>query len=138
MKGLRRIAARDVLTRDLETSGAVRDTLDAARAIVEEVRRGGDAALRTVAERLGDLKADEPVLLERDDLDRALSTLPSEERELLERTADRIRTFARAQLQTLLPLETPIGGGRAGTRWNRSRARAATRPEAVSRFPPRC
>lgn len=92
-------------------------TLDEASRIVEDVRSRGEDALREHAERLGDLAAGERLVVERPELERALASLPPEDRALLERVAGRIRTFAEAQRRCLLPLDVEVEGGRAGHRW---------------------
>jgi phosphoribosyl-ATP pyrophosphohydrolase/phosphoribosyl-AMP cyclohydrolase/histidinol dehydrogenase len=89
-------------------------TLAAASAIVTDVAARGEAALREHAERLGDLRPGEPLVRERRDLHAALESLPLPEREALDRTADRIRAFAAAQLDCLRPLSLAIPGGTAG------------------------
>lgn len=89
-------------------------TLADASAIVQSVANEGDAALRAHAERLDALSNNAPLLLDRPTLDAARDALPSDQRALLERCADRIRHFARAQRDTLSPLTTTIPGGQAG------------------------
>ncbi|MFN7671688.1 MAG: histidinol dehydrogenase [Planctomycetota bacterium] len=89
---------------------------EAAR-IVEDVRVGGEQALRAHAERLGDLRPGEPLVRGPAELIAARDGLPAADRALLERTAARIEAFARAQRQCLAPLDVPVPGGRAGHRW---------------------
>ncbi len=91
-------------------------TLGAAAAIVEEVRTGGERALRACSERYGDLEPGAPLVIGRDELDRSLRSLPDGERGLLERTAERIRRFALAQRAALSELDVAVPGGRAGQR----------------------
>ncbi len=92
------------------------ETLEAASRIVDEVRSGGETALRRCAERYGDLAPGAPLVLGRDELRQALDELSEADRKLLERTADRIRWFARAQRAALEEVEVPVPGGRAGQR----------------------
>lgn len=89
-------------------------TLAAAAAIVERVREEGDAGLRVFAEQFGDLEAGAPMILERAALDAALERIASKDREMLERTADRIREFANAQRASLTDMTMQIPGGEAG------------------------
>ncbi|HSN55573.1 MAG TPA: histidinol dehydrogenase, partial [Candidatus Sulfomarinibacteraceae bacterium] len=91
-----------------------RDTLDRAAVIVDRVRSGGEAALREIAEELGDLAPGSPLVLGRDALDAARDGLDSEVVDLLERTADRIAAFADAQRHSLVDLKAPVPGGIAG------------------------
>ena len=93
------------------------ETRQQSGAIVEDVRERGEVALREHAERLGDCCAADAIRFDRSQLDRALADLAEDDRLVLERTADRIRSFAEAQLACLLPLDTEVPGGRAGHRW---------------------
>ncbi len=112
MSALRRVSP-DQLPRS-QRSAVDRETRATALAIVDDVRSRGDEALREHAERLGDLEPGEPLVIERDELDRARQIVGREVDALLERTADRIRTFAEAQRAALRPIDVPVAGGRAG------------------------
>jgi len=111
-RGLRRLDPADV--EPLRRDPVDRAILPEVARIVEDVRARGDAALRAHALRLDDLAGDAPLVLERDALERALAELVPRERELLERTRERIEAFARAQLDALGEVCVPIPGGRAG------------------------
>ncbi len=93
------------------------NTLSEAAAIVDAVRRGGEPALRSAAERFGDLSSDAPLVLGPDRLRAAFEALPPAQRSLLQRVAARIEAFARAQRGTLQDLDVAIPGGRAGHTW---------------------
>jgi phosphoribosyl-ATP pyrophosphohydrolase/phosphoribosyl-AMP cyclohydrolase/histidinol dehydrogenase len=90
------------------------DALAVAAPIVEAVRARGEVALREYAERFNEVPAGGPLFLERALLDRALASLPAEDRARLERVADRIRVFAEAQLRALGPVTVTVPGGTAG------------------------
>ena len=90
------------------------ETLAKAALIVGQVRTQGVKALRLHAERLGDLVPGAPLVVPRDVLERALAELPMEQRDLLLRTAGRIREFAEAQRSCLRELVVDIPGGQAG------------------------
>jgi phosphoribosyl-ATP pyrophosphohydrolase/phosphoribosyl-AMP cyclohydrolase/histidinol dehydrogenase len=92
------------------------EALAAAAAILADVQSRGATAARHHAERLGDIKPGEPLLIPRADLQRAAAQLPTHEREVLERTNARVRAVASAQRACLLSLDTPSPGGRAGHR----------------------
>ena len=109
---LRRIDPAEVPT--LRRESIAPEILILASAIVDDVRFNGEAALRKHAERLGDLRPGEPLAYERSELQRSLQALDTAERELLERTAQRIRAFAEAQRGCLSELKLPIAGGVAG------------------------
>jgi histidinol dehydrogenase len=89
-------------------------TLEAARAIVDDVRHVGEPAVRRHAERLGDLHPDSELIYDRAALARAADRLPVDQLDLLERTAARVRAFAEAQRDTLQALDVAVPGGRAG------------------------
>lgn len=89
-------------------------TLIAASEIVEDVRQGGDARLRHYAEKFGDLEPGAPIIIRKAQLKDAFMELKPEQQRLLERTAERIRTFATAQRQAIIPINVPIPGGSAG------------------------
>jgi len=90
------------------------DTLAKAAEIVAEVRGGGIDALRAFAERFGDRRPGQPLVIERDELDAARDKLDVESRGVLERAADRIRMFAIAQRESLGDCAIGIPGGEAG------------------------
>jgi phosphoribosyl-ATP pyrophosphohydrolase/phosphoribosyl-AMP cyclohydrolase/histidinol dehydrogenase len=87
-------------------------TLREAALMVDDVRKRGDAALREHGQRLGDIQPGEPALLSIDELRRAV--VDDDTRRLLERTAARIRRFARAQRDALRDVTIDIPGGQAG------------------------
>ena len=111
---MRRIRPDDVNRLEREPVDAT--ALAAAAEIVEQVRTGGEAALRKLAERFGDRRTGEPLVLGPPELAAALTRLPVEHRELLERTAERIEVFARAQRDALSDVDVTVPGGRAGHR----------------------
>lgn len=110
--------------RRIEAEEAVRNTkdavsprvLEAASAIVDRVRREGDPALRSFAMTLDGLMPASELVLRRPALEEALASLDPAERELLERTASRIRAFAQAQREALQDVEFTAGGIRMGHR----------------------
>lgn len=85
-----------------------------AHDILNDIRANGETSVRHHAERLGDLEPGAPLLLSRGDLQAALERVSPQNRQLLERTAARIRTFAEAQRSCLTDLAIPISGGQAG------------------------
>jgi histidinol dehydrogenase len=108
---LRRRQAQDVTSATRVAVDA--DTLAAAARIVEDVRLRGESALREHAERLGDVVAGGPLIIEKPALDATLRTVSGETSALLGRVADRIRRFARAQRGGLRAVHLPIAGGEA-------------------------
>ncbi len=113
MTRLRRLSPEDLAA--AARRGAVdSETLAAARVIVEDVRAGGERALRAHAERLGDLAPGAPLVIGPSELERALRALDASDRALLRRTARRIREFALAQRDALAALAVPVPGGFAG------------------------
>ncbi|MCH7814760.1 MAG: histidinol dehydrogenase, partial [Planctomycetes bacterium] len=82
--------------------------------IVDQVRTGGEAALRRYAERFDGLSLTEPLVFDRAELQTAWQAVSDDVRSLLQRTADRIRRFAGAQRSCLTELRFEIPGGAAG------------------------
>ena len=89
------------------------ETAKRASSIVGEVRREGIAALKRWADTLDGL-GDSPLFRDRDECERALRGLDPATRTLLERSAERIRSFAIAQRASLRDFAAPIPGGVAG------------------------
>lgn len=91
-------------------------TLSDVDTIVDAIRKRGDEALREYGERFGDIDAGASLVIETQELEEALGTLDSDQRGVLERTAQRIERFATAQRECLTDLELEIPGGVAGHR----------------------
>ncbi|MCB9639442.1 MAG: histidinol dehydrogenase [Myxococcales bacterium] len=89
-------------------------TLTQAAEIVEQVRQGGEQALRQMAERFGDIAPSQPMIFDRAALEATLQSISEKDRALLERSVARVRTFAEAQRASLQPTRTAIPGGWAG------------------------
>lgn len=98
----------------LERDPVDAETIAAAATIVARVRQGGDDALRELGERFGDIEPGARLVLGRAELDAALERIPRSTRDVLERTAARIRTFALAQRAALTDITVQIPGGEAG------------------------
>jgi len=93
------------------------ETLSVAAEIVEDVRRRGEEAIRDHSVRFGDIDPDQPLVVDRPELEGAFASIPNTEAELLERVADRIRVFSRAQRDSVADIDIRVPGGRAGHRW---------------------
>ena len=115
MSGLRRLSA-DQVTKERRSPVDAAALSDAA-AIVEDVRRRGEDAIRHHGERLNDLEPGDRIVIDHDELASALDKIDRSTRGLLERVAGRIRRFAEAQRSCLLDLDVEIPGGRGGHRW---------------------
>ncbi len=112
---LRLVQPSEIVPRRAGRGGAVDSvTLAAAAEILDEITRSGDAAALEHALRLGDLREGDQHHYTPDDLRAARDRLPAREREVLERAASRIRTFALAQRACLNDLTLSIPGGEAG------------------------
>ena len=109
---LRTIDAADIPSLRVEPLDDV--TLSVAAHIVDDVRARGWEAVVEHATRLGDAREGEPWIYRRDALEKAFAGLPESDRSLLERTAERIRSFALVQKKSICEIATPVGGGRAG------------------------
>ena len=112
MSNLQRLEPNQVRRATTATLDA--ETLARCTEIVDAVRRDGDRALFELSERFGDAPPEGRWRYDAKDLAPVLESLSDDERAVLERTHERIVRFARAQLETLMPLEAAIAGGRAG------------------------
>lgn len=90
------------------------ETLVGAASIVDAVRDGGDSALRQFAEKFADIQAGADMIVSKAECQAAFDGLPVADQELLERTAARIRKFAKSQLDSATAMTTEIPGGEAG------------------------
>lgn len=109
---MRRLTAEDIERR--ERTAVDPQTLVAAAEIVDTVRVEGESAVRFFGERFGDVSEEGALVIERPGLEDSLESLPAADRDLLERTAERIEVFASAQRRSLSEVTLEIDGGRAG------------------------
>lgn len=109
---MRRITASEVARHRFDPVDE--PTRAGAGAILNDVRNGGQDAVRGHAERLGDIKQGEPLVYDRDALQRAAKALPTGDLDTLKRTADRIAEFARRQLASLQNMSMAVDSGEAG------------------------
>ena len=109
---MRRLTAEDIERR--ERTAVDPQTLVAAAEIVDTVRVEGESAVRFFGERFGDVSEKGALVIERPGLEDSLESLPAADRDLLERTAERIAVFASAQRRSLSEVTLEIDGGRAG------------------------
>ncbi|MDX2473503.1 MAG: histidinol dehydrogenase [Candidatus Krumholzibacteria bacterium] len=93
------------------------ETLATAGEIIASVRRQGRDGLLELGRKFSDLGPDDQIVYTAAELKAALDRLPAEQRQLLERTAQRIADFAAAQRACLTDLSADIQGGRAGWRF---------------------
>jgi phosphoribosyl-ATP pyrophosphohydrolase/phosphoribosyl-AMP cyclohydrolase/histidinol dehydrogenase len=114
MTRLRRIDPEVAVQRTLDAVPA--EVVTRAATIVDRVRTGGSEALRQYASELDGLAENQPLVLDRGAMEQALASLSREDRELLERTAERIRKFAQAQRTALSDLRLVSGGIEMGHR----------------------
>ena len=92
-------------------------TLQTAQALIDEVRTGGETALRRLGERFGDVRPEQPLVYSRADLQQALKQVSEDTRRTLKNAAHRIDTFARAQRAAIRDFSQPIPGGETGLRY---------------------
>ena len=90
-----------------------RATLNAAQAIVDEVRDQGARGLKDAIARF-EGRDDPALFIERRALEAAYQRLSPDTQALLQRTCERVERFAKAQLNCLSALDVAIPGGRAG------------------------
>lgn len=110
---LKQIAPTDVASFAYEPVDAL--ALQDATLIVNDVRTKGEKALKQHAVRLGDIPSiDTPLLVSQSELAKAFSTLPKNEQDVLQRTAQRIKVFAQAQRHSITNFQQRVEGGFAG------------------------
>lgn len=106
----------DAVDFDAESLVSVLDpqTLFTAQSIVDDVRQGGELAVRKYARQFQERDDDQPLILTTDLMEEAVRRVPAEDVELLRRVAHRIESFADAQLECLTELTMKVPGGLAG------------------------
>jgi histidinol dehydrogenase len=110
---LLRVVQPDQIARELKP--VVREKiLDQARVIVDRVRTDGIQAIRELAQRFGEITPDEPIVLGPTAMRSAYELLADDDRQALQRAADRIEKFAKAQRDAIQPLTMDVPGGQAG------------------------
>ena len=110
---LKRISAAEFGDTQLTHSLDVQ-TLAQSQAIVDEVRSGGESAIRKFAAQFNERTDEQPIVIERRELEAAAQRIDAEDLALLQRVAKRIGDFAQAQLDSVTALSTPVPGGTAG------------------------
>lgn len=90
------------------------ETLTVVRKIIDDVREQGETAIRKYARQFGERTDDQPLWIGPDELKAAVDQIDPDQRSLLERTAARIESFAKAQLGCMSPLTCAVPGGTAG------------------------
>jgi phosphoribosyl-ATP pyrophosphohydrolase/phosphoribosyl-AMP cyclohydrolase/histidinol dehydrogenase len=109
---LRVCAARDFAA--AKRSAVDAETLSGAAAIVDAVKCEGENALRRFAEKFGDLRPGDEIVLGDEAMSTGLEAVSDADRAVLERAADRIRRFADAQRRSLQDMKLHVDGGEAG------------------------
>jgi histidinol dehydrogenase len=112
---LRRIRLEELPDARLRARDA--EAEEKASRILSDVALRGEAAVREWAEKLGELKPGDPLVIGRPGLEAALASLPGAERAMLERARDRVLAFASAQRAALRDIDVAVPGGRAGHRF---------------------
>ena len=110
---LKRISAAEFgdtqLTHSLDAQ-----TLAQSQAIVDQVRSGGEQAIRKFAAQFKERTDQQPIVIQRHQLEAAAKRIDAKDLALLQRVAKRIGDFAQAQLDSVTALSTPVPGGTAG------------------------
>ena len=92
-------------------------TLQTAQTLIDEVRSGGECALRRLGERFGDVTPAQPLIYTQSDLKQALHAVSPQTRRTLNNAARRIETFAKAQRAAIQDFTQEIPGGQTGLRY---------------------
>ena len=88
-------------------------TMAQAAAIIEDIKNNGEAGLRQAISTYENRKND-PLIIEKRELEAAFNRLDLDVQQLLKRTQERIAAFAMEQRACLTNLDMAIPGGRAG------------------------
>jgi histidinol dehydrogenase len=120
----------------LTRRGAVPDATIRAgsRAVLEDIRSGGAAALATASKRYGGGRADGELTLERADLEAARDALPGDVRRALGAAIANVRRFAQAQRPTTTRIET-VPGVELERRWTPLRSVGCYVPGGGAAYP---
>lgn len=110
---LKRISASQFATEKL-SHALDAATLAQSQSIVDEVREGGESAVRKFAAQFKERDTDQPILIDRSEMASAAQRIDGGDLALLQRVAGRIGDFAKAQLDSLSSLSTTVPGGLAG------------------------
>lgn len=89
------------------------DVVETVSEIIGAVRERGDEAIREFAKRFGD-DAEKNLALTEEEIRVAVNRVPVETRNLLERAADNIRTFAEAVMESVSPVRLERDGFAVG------------------------
>ena len=89
-------------------------TLAQSQAIVDRVRSDGLAGIRHFATEFGERTLEQPIQIERSELEAASKRIDAADLALLERVAGRIEAFATAQLKSISEIIVSVPGGAAG------------------------
>lgn len=113
MPELRTIKPTDVTSEDFEpVEPAAREQ---AAGILNDIKANGEAGLLKYARKFKEVAEDSTsYILGRAELKKAFDGLPAEQQGVLQRTAKRIHTFAKAQRASTQAVDVDIEGGRAG------------------------
>lgn len=109
---------RELKFKDLTnvTSSIDDEAYRVAREIVDRVFDQGESAIREYAAKFDDFSEQDTLLVSHGELQNVLDQIKPETRDLLIRTAERIRNFAQEQLAAFQDVTMPFPGGQAGHR----------------------
>ena len=89
-------------------------TLAQSQAIVDRVRSDGLAGIRHFATEFGERTPDQPIQIERSELEAASKRIDAADLALLQRVGGRVEAFATAQLNSISEISVDVPGGTAG------------------------
>ncbi|MBT2728626.1 histidinol dehydrogenase [Bacillus sp. ISL-75] len=85
------------------------DVEQTVKEIIEVVRSEGDAGVKEYEKRFS--QSDRPLRVSDEEIERCISKLSDEVKELIDRVVDRVSAFSQAQLECLMPFEREFGPG---------------------------
>ncbi|MFD0824385.1 histidinol dehydrogenase [Neobacillus sp. M.A.Huq-85] len=87
----------------------ITDVEQTVKEIIATVRTEGDAGVQKYERKFS--QSDRAIRVSEEEIERSIKSLSSDVKELIDRVVDRISTFAKAQLECILPLQKDFGPG---------------------------
>lgn len=101
----------EYLKQSLESQADIKDQTESlVSEIIKNIRQKGDSAVQEYEKKFSNSKRDS-LRLSEEEIERGISSLTYEEKKLIETVVDRVTKFAKAQLNSLTPLDEEFGPG---------------------------
>jgi phosphoribosyl-ATP pyrophosphohydrolase/phosphoribosyl-AMP cyclohydrolase/histidinol dehydrogenase len=111
--GILREISSDEIPRDCSEPVDAK-AFETAKAVVESIAERGETALLEQAIKFGEIQEGDSYTASKEEMKMAFDSLTENEKGVITRVAERIRSFAQAQRDSIVEFETDIPGGRGG------------------------